>query len=581
MATEHQLLEANRLRLLNQRDWVGLAAQRPAKIQFASIREKDRIGKRRKIKAQRGQQPRLEEDITWAPRYETHDNLPGRHMSGGLRNDIKDIRIRVGTGALGTETSAPQSDYAAEEQAEANREQLSDPMLFDQEETYTSPQVSRQRPRSVNNHQTASAGQMTRPGPEAYPEFSLSDGDRSHETSKDHTSPHHDGVGLHRNQFGEADAANHNPALLQFAKHGPANAQPHSEASKSNILHIGRGGNNPLRLIVNPSFENASSMGALPDTGAVKDCDVKEGVACRQANAGLPDFGRRQRSDSEQRVSSSTNQRLPRIVDDSRWRPFVDIADISSSRSTAVLSHTRRSPQRSDGNDMLCAWSQQATVGGQTLAKVSSPISASLPLIKYSNEGGTVGHPSGIDQQGEQVASTRQSQHMDESERLWRTFVFADEEGVVSEGQSTRECCTDTQSDSPVISLQPAGTLPSDSTDALLSSMNSMLPTFPNSAASAKLRMTDKARAVERCSTSMARPGSRYPSAGSSIAGRSIEGRTTALSSMQQRHNGVLRSEERRDFGCSEGVSVTQSSLFNDVSHDTFSSGTFGSGLDR
>jgi hypothetical protein len=57
--------------------------------------------------------------------------------------------------------------------------------------------------------------------------------------------------------------------------------------------------------------------------------------------------------------------------------------------------------------------------------------------------------------------------------------------------------------------------------------------------------------------------------------------RAIALSRTQRQENGVLRSEERRDFGYSQGASVAQGSLFNDVSHDTFSSGTFGSGLDR
>lgn len=97
---EEQLLIANRRRLLARSDWLGLAATRPVHLKFRSSKDKDRVGKRRKIDKAGSHQGKaadrhllspLFEDRLTHPDYETRGALPAEHL-----------HIRVGTDALET-----------------------------------------------------------------------------------------------------------------------------------------------------------------------------------------------------------------------------------------------------------------------------------------------------------------------------------------------------------------------------------------------------------------------------------------------------------------------------------------------
>lgn len=101
MTEEEQLLLANRRRLLARTDWLGLAAARPVQIKFPFSREKDRIGKRRKVeKTGNRAKPAGRRLVT--PLFEERLQQPDLFMSGALPAD--DIRIRIGTDALASQT---------------------------------------------------------------------------------------------------------------------------------------------------------------------------------------------------------------------------------------------------------------------------------------------------------------------------------------------------------------------------------------------------------------------------------------------------------------------------------------------
>ncbi|KAK4964460.1 hypothetical protein LTR28_003722 [Elasticomyces elasticus] len=101
--TEKALFEANRRRLLERSDWLGLAPSRPVHMNFASLEDKERIGKRRKI--ERRLRPQHTQE-----RRQLHDSFPanekiacGPFMSGALPAE-EDIRIHVGLDALVSQT---------------------------------------------------------------------------------------------------------------------------------------------------------------------------------------------------------------------------------------------------------------------------------------------------------------------------------------------------------------------------------------------------------------------------------------------------------------------------------------------
>ena len=101
-------LLASRRKLLARDDWLALDHTRPLRIGFPTVGDKDRVGRRRKIKNSsetrtKAAQPRL---IT--PLFEEHLGPNIYHMSGALSPEHGDyIEVKVGTSAFGTQR--PQS----------------------------------------------------------------------------------------------------------------------------------------------------------------------------------------------------------------------------------------------------------------------------------------------------------------------------------------------------------------------------------------------------------------------------------------------------------------------------------------
>ncbi|KAK5140483.1 hypothetical protein LTR04_002976 [Oleoguttula sp. CCFEE 6159] len=101
--SEEQLLAANRRRLLQGTDWLGLAPSRPLHMHFASRKEKDRIGKRRKIDNRSHPYRAAIDGRMRVPSLEHELDMRGPFMSGALPVE-QTIKIRIGDDALASQS---------------------------------------------------------------------------------------------------------------------------------------------------------------------------------------------------------------------------------------------------------------------------------------------------------------------------------------------------------------------------------------------------------------------------------------------------------------------------------------------
>lgn len=567
--TETQLLEANRRRLLQQQDWVGIAPSRPVRIRFPSIREKDRIGKRRKIDKRPGHQTNTEDPILRQPPYAyNNDDYPGPYMSGALPVDHhnEDIKIRIGIDALASQTSIQQSHHAPSQHDESCPDNSSDPMLFDDEELCSAPVESRPSQPSVSNGQTDSAGTVMTSHANDRQHFRLLEDDHPQEVAgRLHTrcSSRHDESEMQSNA-----TILRNPV----DKHVQANAQSHEESAGSDFQFDGGVEHQPLRLTFDQPYGSSGEFGGVPRDDSL---DHASG-----ANAGFPDFGRgrSQVGNERRKCPDKAYEQLPTIVDEGRWRAFVDIPETSSTCSPS-LSQTPRLPTKRDVRDYgTTTWSQHATAGNQTCAGVSSPMSASLPSIKRTDDRARSGTTSHIGSSRQQITSGRQSHGIDESEKLWRTFVFAEHDEHESDATPVHEDRIEARKKSATSTKDRSEVLPS--CVAVASSETSKFyPTLSESASRHASRISDQVQ--ERAPALTMSPRPRFHSTISPILRASgMKNDRQALNVQDTYEYGVLPPGEDDRFGISEGRSVTHASLFNDMSHNTFSSTTFGSGLD-
>ncbi|EMC99321.1 hypothetical protein BAUCODRAFT_399202 [Baudoinia panamericana UAMH 10762] len=100
--TEDQRLENGRHRLLAQGDWLGLSLVRPLHMQFTSILDKDRVGKRRKL--DKSARPKQAQQRLLSPLFEKRLIGPDYMMSGAL--PPQNVEIKIGSAALASQTQA-------------------------------------------------------------------------------------------------------------------------------------------------------------------------------------------------------------------------------------------------------------------------------------------------------------------------------------------------------------------------------------------------------------------------------------------------------------------------------------------
>lgn len=103
-SVEEDTLEIRRRKLLEQSDWVGLAPSRPLHMKFPSLRDKDKIGKRRKM--DRSIRERREHFPMGNNKMNKEFAPDGLFMSGALGGLPESISVRIGDDALASQMSA-------------------------------------------------------------------------------------------------------------------------------------------------------------------------------------------------------------------------------------------------------------------------------------------------------------------------------------------------------------------------------------------------------------------------------------------------------------------------------------------
>ena len=108
MSEEKRLLLANRRRLLDRGDWLGLAQVQLPSMKFSSLHDRDQIGKRRRVEKSRPNRDNSCEPRLLTPAFEGRLRHQDFVMSGALPRD--DFHIKIGTDALATQTQTQASN---------------------------------------------------------------------------------------------------------------------------------------------------------------------------------------------------------------------------------------------------------------------------------------------------------------------------------------------------------------------------------------------------------------------------------------------------------------------------------------
>ncbi|KAF1835189.1 hypothetical protein BDW02DRAFT_597577 [Decorospora gaudefroyi] len=412
VSAETRLLEANRKRLLTQQDWIGIDPSKPVSLRFLSSKDKDKIGKRRRITGKHAATLKQKNDTVLRPHLRRADErFTGASERGATRNVVEDIRIRIGTDALTNTCSAQPNEYT---QSHAS----SEPMLFDQEGPATQPQAGETYFAPLVNPQlsaTISAYTPTSAAPHAPPTGESPQ--RCRDDAQLHMPvPSHDAF--------EQGISDDEPAELHVhdgtAKHQSCESSPPGFL----LTHRLHGHDRALRLVFGDFNSSAGGRSRIVSGDRViGEMQPREPTSARASGiAHMHQIS----NDREQSVIEEASAVLE-IVDPEPWRKHFAISDGGSSRSeTDVLSRNgmlHDNPTMQNNNEAVTNWSQHATQGDQSHISPSS-ISASLPSLKRGvkrprstrpNEEYLI-HRDGSADIGKRI--------LDEDEKNWQAFVF-------------------------------------------------------------------------------------------------------------------------------------------------------------
>ena len=123
-------LEAKRRELLQRQDWLGAAISKPLKMEFVEDKDCERIGKRRRLRADEHQYHRGIRYRTPVPAVDERANIDSRPQPPyHLHHDT--ISVRVGTSIHGSQGTREEKDPASQQSRQSD---FSDPMLLDEKE---------------------------------------------------------------------------------------------------------------------------------------------------------------------------------------------------------------------------------------------------------------------------------------------------------------------------------------------------------------------------------------------------------------------------------------------------------------
>lgn len=552
---EEGLLEARRRRLLQQGDWAGLTRPKPVSMHFQSSEEKDKIGKRRKIKDHRAATTLQSTRHRLVPRLARDEgsNHPGLYMRGALQNE--DIRIRIGTDALANLTPTQRPSAGSRSLGVGvSRDESSDTMLFDNEDLHTAQGQRVQPAPSDDQNPRVFVGVHSR----ARAAFRRLRG----EPTVRSIPP--DGEGEVERCLGErneGEGAGHDCTHYKPSQENTSFGQSSQENDAISGCYITQrigGVIGPLRLVFNhtsepqPEIEDAQASDGNATVDTIRAHDSAN-ARPRGKGSGKkhPDF-------------SGAFAHPSGIVDDGPWRSLLPISDNGSSHSSAfdlslidkTDTHQHRKPSR-DRDSEPTPWSQHATQGEPTCITSSSCVSASLPSITRDSE--TSATRTRMHNEGKRGRSLAKKDQ-DESEKLWRRMVFGSDNAPASD--TTHDEYGEEQE------RKSETLIPSSIAVASLSS------TPFQSVSGLTSRASDSVRDAASRALLQTSPGSMPPLITSPLPRRNAVGPLQG-SREGEESNKALQTAEFSGFG---EMSVTHTSLLNNVSYDVDASPSRTSG---
>jgi hypothetical protein len=391
-----QLLEANKKRLLKQRNWIGVTPSKPVDVRFLTINEKSRIGKRRKIDGKSRAVACRRSPLVSAHQTD-QDRFGAVHafMSGALPipTAADKVRVRIGSDVVTTAPSTQPHDYA---RSQTN----SDPMLFDEQDEDVTQQVYAEPAIHLGNVLAAEPRLQ----------------DKRLATFGEGRSPQYD---RSARQDLVADSRMHAESRIRQKSAGQRALIQYSEQSEATdpsyrITHRVGSIDRSLKLV----FDSCSPSGpgntasAMDKTGGAQNGQADFEAEELETGHAFQNVG------GAQQLGVRRPPNPLAIVDDEPWKSFLDIRD-SSSGQVNVKGGTGTSlpqPHISARNARAdrTVWPQHATPGNLTQANLSN-VSALSPAPKHSG-----GRPTGA----RPNLRTGAVRDIDDSEELWRSFVL-------------------------------------------------------------------------------------------------------------------------------------------------------------
>jgi hypothetical protein len=381
---EDEMMEVKRRKLLQKLDWVGLAPSRPASIRFVSRKEKNRFGKRREIEGRTSVPPNGRRDMT---RHRAHDHgLSRLEMDTVARNGVEHIQIRFGSDALTSHQPTQRLNVAqshANSPSASTEHNSSEPMLFENETQHTAENESLHYGPSVSSNEALFGSRIKlRDRLQLRP-----------------LSGHQGGEGLKKDTHSLVLSGEHNMDHSSFQESDDTEARQ------------------PLTVQV-PAVR--ARRGEEKDDPRVHITHL---------------FGHSQSHPFQLIFDRSSDRDL-----DEPWKAFAAALEHSSPHSSLVTAsrlgalQLRKNAEIDSGRsyEPVAVWSQQATLGDRTCISTSSCIPAAWPQDEQADD-------QHAKKQAQAARTTRQdnavhqTQGLDKSEELWRSFIFGADDSFASD----------------------------------------------------------------------------------------------------------------------------------------------------
>lgn len=537
---EMQLLEANKRRLLRQRDWIGTAPSQPVHLQTVSIQEKIRIGKRRKIDGKSKPVALRRSSTTFPHRTREHEGEGhvGANRSGALPmfTTAENVRVRIGSDALTAVAST-----------QLNNDRLSqtksDSMLFDGKSENVAPRLEAEAPSnnpSFGHVLTPNSGTIRVQPSKSYKDL----------------SPQHDQYAhLGLTACLDSNAGSYTqPDRCEKVRESRYNPEGDEIDPSYHITHHVGGIERPLELVFGRLSPSKATPIASPTDqfGEVQRFHAEPGYAPRNVGEA--------HQSSVRRPSSP-----PAIVDEEPWRAYLDTGYSSSGHScvddgTGTSVPQPHVPARKTRADRT-SWPQHTDKSKLTHVHLLAAF-ASLPAPKPA---------SGRLPDARPRMRTDAVKHIDEHENLWRSFALgSDPESAIDTIHTHNEARED---------LMSRATKGYASTRLSLSDAVTSVSSTPSQFTPFRSLSGQASRISDSVQTAPCSGSRSITSAGPSCA---MWGRTESGNEDDMKDKGQVL--ERTPAGSHFGAQWTHASLQNHASHedDMFSdTRTSRSDLDR